>query len=268
MWAKGRRSGTGTRNAPTCSTMRGISVVVLCTAVLATACNAIVGVEEVKQKSGLTAQPKPGADADGDGETDPERKGAQATPPNGDGDDDKDTRALTVSPECNGTLNCKRLAFVTRETFTGNLGGLAGADQKCFEAAKKIPGFGGRAFRAWLSDTTAAAKARLPKGTGTYRRMDNAAIATSFTDLSDGSVSSPIALDQNGTKLETGDLERSVWTGTTVDGVDSTFNCFDWTSADTMESGSYGDSQAKDRAWTDSGMDSCNASRHLYCVEY
>jgi hypothetical protein len=250
--------------------MRGITAFVLCTAVFATACNAIVGVEDVKQKSALSAQkPKPaaGQDTTGDSAGADSQKGPNGDPVKPEGETGGGLK-ITASPECNGTPNCKRLAFVTRETFTGDLGGLAGADQKCFAAAKTIPGFGGRAFRAWLSDTTGGAKARLPKGTGAYRRTDDGVVATTFTDLSDGDVALPIALDQKGTMLDKANLERSVWTGTTVDGADSTFNCFDWTSADVMQSGTYGDSQATDSTWTDSATSSCNASRHLYCVEY
>lgn len=249
--------------------MKGITVLAIGTAVLATACNAIVGVDDVKPKGASFPQKSKSGETPGDGADTDDKTDPSATPAKtDDGDDGDGDPKITASPECNGTLNCKRLAFVTREAFTGNLGGLAGADQKCFEAAQKITGFKGRAFRAWLSDTTASANLRLPKGTTTYRRTDDGVVASSFTDLTDGTVKTPIELDQKGTKLGTGDLERSVWTGTTVDGVDSTFNCFDWTSGDIMQSGTWGDSQATDSTWTDSATSSCNASRHLYCVEY
>ena len=244
--------------------MRGITVFILGWSVLATGCNSIIGVEDVRQRSVVT-KPKPASEQrgeDGDDEDgDPSTTGAPISA------DDEDTEAIERTPECNGTADCKRLAFVTSETFTGKLGGLAGADQKCFEAAKKIPGFGGRAFRAWLSDSTSSANERLPKGTAAYRRLDGAVVATSFTDLTDGSLALPLFLDETGVKLPTG-LAGSVWTGASIDGADSTFNCFDWTSDALAQSGTFGDSHATDATWTDLGQSSCNAARHLYCVEY
>jgi hypothetical protein len=222
-------------------------------------CNAILGVEDVRPASTTKdagAKPKPSGD-----------------------DDDDDTTTTTPKPTpkpdtgtggCNGAVACKRIAFVTRAAFTGKLGGIAGADLKCDEAAKAVTALAGHSFRAWLSDTTAAATSRLPHGTSGYVRTDQGAIVTSFDDLVDGSITAPIALDEKGLALPAGSIEQSVWTGTTADGLvdPDDFHCANWTADTITATGLFGDSQAMDAAWTEASTSSCNAERHLYCVEF
>lgn len=240
-------------------------------------CNAALGIEEVKlgkgkQKGTSETKRNSGNDDKGDGKDD------QGDRPVA-GQDDETPGSTTGGPtgtgtkegaaqECNGAVDCKRLVFVTRAKFTGNLGGIAGADQKCFEAAKKIPGYSGRAFRAWLSDSLSAAKDRLPKGTSAYVRTDKSTVATAFGDLTDGDLNLPLALDEDGKPLEDSSFERTVWTGTTIAGEASELTCSDWVSETVMQSGTFGDSTTTDNTWSDSASSSCNAERHLYCIEY
>jgi len=243
-------------------------------------CNAIVGVEDVELKKAAAAPKKNGTSSSSSSGGD-ENDGSSSGGPNGvptpadEGDNSgtvpgssSGTTTPATKPECNGATNCERIAFVTRAKFTGNLGGLVGADQKCVEAAKAIPGLGGRAFRAWLSDSLTSARTRLPKGTSAYRRTDKGVVATSFVDLSDGSVALPLALDEKGVMLAADTFERTVWTGTATDGTANELTCRDWTSADLMDSALFGDSHTTDDQWTQSATSSCNAQRHLYCIEY
>lgn len=259
--------------------MRGLSGIVLIAASTvsvgaALACNAVVGVEDVALKKEAATKKGGSTSSSGGDDNSSGNAGDTSNRPSGSPDDDSPTPAggdkttPTTKVECNGALPCERIAFVTRAKFSGNLGGLAGADQRCFEAAKAIPGLGGRAFRAWLSDSLSSVKDRLPKGTQNYRRTDKTIVATNFLDLADGTVALPIALDEKSVMLDPDPLERSVWTGTSKSGDKEEFNCRDWTSADIMQSGNYGDSQTTDSNWTAGGTSSCNAQRHLYCIEY
>jgi hypothetical protein len=258
--------------------LAGFVLVVAASSSALLACNSIVGVEEVTlkkdsqtKKGGTTSGSSGGDDESSSGNTSGDGTNRPTgTPSTPDDNDEKpgDKTTPTTKTECNGTLACERIAFVTRAKFTGNLGGLAGADQKCVDAAKSIPGLGGRAFRAWLSDSLSSAKDRLPKGTQNYRRTDKTIVATNFVDLLDGTVALPIALDEKSTMLDTDSLERTVWTGTSKTGEKDEFTCRDWTSGDIMQTGNYGDSQSTDLTWTSSGTSSCNAPRHLYCLEY
>ena len=218
-------------------------------------CNKIIGVEDV-----TLAEPKDaGTSKTSRSDEDPDD---ETTPP-------RTTRADSgaKSTGCAGAADCKRIAFVTSAAFSGDLGGTAGADAKCNAAAKTVAGLAARSFRAWLSGTGKPAGDRVARGTDTYRRTDDAIIASSYTDLVDGTLEKPISLDENGNTLGSGTLDRSVWTGTTSAGAADTFNCLDWTSADILETGTYGDSTETTAAWSESAQSSCNAQRHLYCLE-
>lgn len=87
------------------------------------ACNAILGVKEVELRTTVPrADPTPQNPGDDDDDDDDGTDGIGPTNPN---EPDEPTDPLT---ECDGELACERLMFVTGATFTGNLGGLAGAD--------------------------------------------------------------------------------------------------------------------------------------------
>src|SRR5262245_59197581 len=103
--------------------------------------------------------------------------------------------------------------FVTSQLFTGNLGGLVGADAKCQQLADgaQLPG----AFKAWLSDSTTDARDRLTQATVPYIRVDGIQIADGFQDLVDGSLDAPINVTEQGDTVPPFQL---VWTGTNEEG--------------------------------------------------
>ena len=78
-------------------------------------------------------------------------------------------------PACSPT---PKRVFVTSSTFDGNLGGLAGADVKCQGAATTagLPG----TFRAWLSDSTTSASARLTHSALPYALVNDVQVADDF----------------------------------------------------------------------------------------
>ena len=135
--------------------------------------------------------------------------------------------------------------FVTSQTYTGNLGGLAGADAKCQNLADAagLPG----TFKAWLSDGTTSAASRFIQRPVPYALVGDTIISYSWNDLTDGSLLHPINLDENGNLVE-----EVVWTNTTTSGgIWSPINhCINWTSVDFGEFGGIGVSTATDERWT------------------
>ena len=121
--------------------------------------------------------------------------------------------------------------FVTGATFTGNLGGLAGADAKCQAAADAVPGLAGRTFKAWLSSSTVSAADRLTHATVPYKLSDGTTVADNWADLVDGSLDAPISRTETGAQVST---TRKAWTGTKVDSTmnypnSAVHHCGDWT---------------------------------------
>jgi hypothetical protein len=158
------------------------------------------------------------------------------------------------------------LVFATSTQHNGNLGGLTGADAICAARAADagLPGF----YMAWLSDSTTSAADRLIHNPGPYRMPDGTTIATSWADLTDGAILSPIDADENGTAI----LEdREAWTNTNADGTlsysDPEEGCQDWTDGTDGPSGSVGETDEADGEWTFSHSDHCQHERRLLCVQ-
>jgi hypothetical protein len=250
------------------------------------ACNAILGVEDVTQKGSATSSSGGSSGRDTSGGTSggqqpvdlvPGTSGSNGTSggngtsgTNGGGDSGTDAPA---SVGCNGALDCERYVFVTHAAYTGALGGLAGADQKCTDAARATTLLAGRTFVAWLSDTHTGAVSRVAAGTKAYKRTDGAVIATSFTELTDAALGQPISLDENATALQGTIFDTSVWTATTATGQNNGDACIDWSSGDVTSNGGFGDSTSITVEWTEfggsdqPGEGSCNSEKHLYCIE-
>ncbi len=161
--------------------------------------------------------------------------------------------------------------FVTSDTFLPTLGGQAGADQKCKDAAKmsKIPAIASRSARfvAWIStgmQGDPGMGARLP-AIGTFQRPDGKPIARSVAELLSGMIKINIVEDESGSAILTGNLMGAVWTGTATNGKTSTNTCGDWST--TNGGGSIGQASEVNANWTDAGAVACNQSKHLYCLE-
>ncbi|MDO8619643.1 MAG: prepilin-type N-terminal cleavage/methylation domain-containing protein [Candidatus Daviesbacteria bacterium] len=116
-----------------------------------------------------------------------------------------------------------------------DLGGLSGADNKCWQAAllAGLPSETGR-WKAWLSDTTTSAASRLNKNGSPYKLVDGTIIANNWQDLTDGTLQNPINKNQTGT-VYTGlgsTRKNAVWTNTTPQGERNSTRisdtCNDW----------------------------------------
>lgn len=97
---------------------------------------------------------------------------------------------------CESCVWTGKLVFASSEVYSGNLGGLSGADTKCQTLAASAEIIGeGRAFRAWLSDNQKDAASRLTHSLTPYILLDGTPIAANWADLTDGTLAH--AIDRN-----------------------------------------------------------------------
>jgi hypothetical protein len=130
------------------------------------------------------------------------------------------------------------------------ISGIADVDALCNDeaAAAGLPG----SYKAWLSDSTSDARDRLTHHSGPYVRVDGVIVADNWTDLTDGSLQSPIDVTADG---QGGPSTAPVWTGTDTSGVkigsDPGDFCGDWTGLPFGVTGTEGGMWAQDSEWTD-----------------
>jgi hypothetical protein len=149
---------------------------------------------------------------------------------------------------------------------SGNLGGLDGADAICAARAGEA-GLSGT-FKAWLSDSTTSAAARLYQNPGPYSLVDGTRIAASWGDLTDGAIMSPLDVTENGAAIG---ADREVWSNSDPDGsirsTDPSLSCEDWMNGGGGRSGPVGETDETDDEWTNSHSDPCNSTWRLYCFQ-
>lgn len=171
------------------------------------------------------------------------------------------------SPTNIPTPTPKNRVFVTSTTYSGNLGGLVGADAKCQERANAA-NLGG-VWKAWLSDGSLSPSVRFIPSNYPYVRLDGARIADNWTDLVDGSLNTYINITEFGTPYNS-----EVWSNTKTDGTakytTANATCSNWTSSSNYSWAIRGVSWHSDVTWTDGGDSlslACNSSQRFYCFE-
>ncbi|MBI2021483.1 DUF1554 domain-containing protein [Candidatus Daviesbacteria bacterium] len=183
-------------------------------------------------------------------------------------------RVLFPKPTSNAAMSDTIRVFVTSNNYTGNLGGVAGADAKCQESAQAANLKG--VWRAWISDSsTTSPSSRFDKDDGPYVLIDGTKIADSWLDLTDGSLFNPINITELNT-LKTlptipGSEGKYVWTNTSTSGgvysTDTQQNCNNWSSAGEFIGGAGG--HYNDRTnWTTGTGATCVVPEALYCFEH
>ena len=162
-----------------------------------------------------------------------------------------------------------KLAFVTSERYGYKFGGQPGADQLCHGHATAAGIHPEREFVAWLSGPEAAVQ-RLAPTSFRYETRTGATIAESPGDLLDGTLASPLQIDENG-QMVAGDencVEASaVWTGTNELGDAAPETCDAW--SDANGSALVGNPTLADQRWTKNCVLPCGqfAAMRLYCIE-
>lgn len=148
----------------------------------------------------------------------------------------------TSDANYNFTCNARRI-FVTVSTFNGNLGGVAGANNKCNSDAGR-------------PDTTKQYAAYILPGGATLLddyRYNNTANNKLGTALA-GSLNYPLENSINATATQ-------VWTGA------NSTNCFVWTVGNNGNNGTYGIANATSNSYFNSDQDTCDKFKSLYCLE-
>jgi hypothetical protein len=178
-----------------------------------------------------------------------------------------------------GSAGTQRIAFVTSAGYSGQLGGLAGADAICVAAATAAGLDRASSFLAWLSDgfngpidrfTDGAADAGYP-----YARRDGKLLAGDFNQMITLGVQRPLDIDELGGQLAPKSL---VWTATGADG--KPYNgdsCGMWTfdsfklsarvgeASPSLAPGAFAVWKNGDH-WTDYSTYPCKSiNAHLYC---
>ena len=166
---------------------------------------------------------------------------------------------------CPSILPSRRI-FLTALSYNANLGGLAGADQKCQESATGA--FLGGTYKAWLSDSRTHARDRLTHHPGPYRLPTGVMVALDWNDLVDGTLMNGIDVTASGSPVQAG---HAVWTATKADGTfDAGFpssTCSDWTDSSGPGGNNIGLFGFTDPNWTDASGATCDDTMRLYCIE-
>lgn len=174
------------------------------------------------------------------------------------------------SPSC---LRDGSYVFVTSEPYSGLLGGLGGADDKCNKLAgtAKLPG----KYMAWLSDETTSAKSRITPTGMQYVRTDGTLVAKNFESIVLGGpgkkLEAPINRTESKLEIKTpgacspGGL---AWTSTTGTGdVQPMVPCDNWQNNVNPTMAVAGDIGVTTAAWTDGCTEVCTMKARLYCFE-
>ena len=152
--------------------------------------------------------------------------------------------------------------FVSSSLYAGDLGGLAGADNKCQQLASTA-GLSGT-YKAWLSDNNTSAASRLVHATVPYKMVDGTVIANDWSDLTDGTIAAAIG------KTETGGVSGTgiIWTNTNSNGtINGTNSCLNWTDTSSLNSGRWGSTSQTDTQWTGKSLQACGSPKALYCFQ-
>jgi hypothetical protein len=165
-----------------------------------------------------------------------------------------------------------KLVFVSASKYTGNLGGVAGADAKC-QGEATAKGLNGT-FKAWLSSSDSNdPESRFVHSPVPYYLLNGAKIADNWTDLVDGALMNNISLDINSNTVSSyGSYVDYFWTNTLANGTTNRTapawgTCGGFTTADNLSAGMVGNNTVTNAAWTYNmymGL-ACGNNFRLYC---
>ncbi|MEO6773828.1 MAG: hypothetical protein ABI467_12560 [Kofleriaceae bacterium] len=179
------------------------------------------------------------------------------------------TFTITANTTVNASFTLSpNLMFTTLLTYTGNLGGLAGADTTCQKLAENN-GLKGN-YRAYLGATGIDAPSRFLDATG-WTRVDGKPMIDKIGEFGTVALRYPPSIDETGADLSQS-AQLRVWTATKADTTYFNENCplagavSDWSG--TAGRTNSGVCTARDSAVLIGGeVQACTASLHLYCFE-
>jgi len=178
-----------------------------------------------------------------------------------------------VSNGCETLLDhCHKRVFVSSAVYTGNLGGLAGADSKC-QALADAAMLGG-SYKAWMSDEAIPARDRLTHSADSYVLPSGQEIAANWSALV-SFITHPID-ETEGRELPAatpgigGPCSESpaVMTGTFGDGtIDQASTCNNWTDDGSSSLVGIGNTDYASLWTAHCAADWCDIPMHIYCFE-
>jgi hypothetical protein len=121
---------------------------------------------------------------------------------------------LQADGTCEQDTDTTKVVFVTSGRYTGNLGGVDGADAKC-QAEADAAGLTGE-YKAWISDEASSPAAAFTKNGGPYVLAGTGThVAEDWADLTDGNLAAAINIHASGNAIDRG---ADTWTNTTTTG--------------------------------------------------
>ena len=181
------------------------------------------------------------------------------------GKEDCEDGNIDDTDECSNSCWLKRRVFVTQEAYSGDLGGVVGADEKCAEAAVKA-GLEG-VFRAWISDDGFGPAVRFNSADfrGWYVLTTGEALAYGWEDLTDGEpLLKPIAVSEYEAALPP--INDFAWTNTGSGGHSAhAADCASWSQPGSGHVGRFTSMSSEWTSYTE--RDCLGTVAHLYCFQ-
>jgi hypothetical protein len=168
------------------------------------------------------------------------------------------------------------LVFISSQNYSGDLGGIAGADAKCQKLAEDA-GLTGT-FLAWLSDASTTPLTRFHHSEIPYVLVDGTKVADNWADLVDGTLDEPIYLTETGGEPTVGTTPCggggyvTAWSSTNssgglIGGGAYTCNSYGSTSGTGAAWGLAKDTTASWSSWCTTAGSLCGTLSALYCFE-
>ena len=158
-----------------------------------------------------------------------------------------------------------KTVFITSQVFSGDLGGIAGADATC-NALASAAGLAGT-YKAWIAGLGGSPALYFTKESLPYRLVDGTQVAESWAGLVDQIIDHAIDLDEYGAQS----AAYEVWSNTDYDGsaVYSSYvsNCRGWTDSTAGYYGGTGWVPQPGESWSYYNDRRCDDQLPFYCFE-
>ena len=158
-------------------------------------------------------------------------------------------------------LESRLRVFITSVGYTGNLGGLAGADALCTNAARAANK--GGTWKAFLSSPTEDAISRMADVGPWHQELRDGSLLKTFNNKANLTTSPLTTLYVNEQGGGSSISPDNYWSGTLSTGLKGTDTCAGWTTANFSGRGSRGNGGS----WFISGLASCESNESIVCFE-
>lgn len=179
----------------------------------------------------------------------------------------------------NLTVQIPKRVFVSSSGINGNMGGVAGANAHCQNAASAANLSG--TFKAWISTGSQSPSTTFTQSSSPYVLVNNTIVAFNWADLIDGELANPINLNEYGNNVGSVKVWTQAYANGTYDTGNCTAQCANWTSSSASSYGRWGVSSSTTSTWSSAGDGSgngacgtgpwecnqCSCSNRLYCFE-